>query len=51
MQFNTIFTTGGNSGNSRGLAGAFRNLGNRVIISGRRESGDLRGVPTGKVEG
>ena len=37
MQSNTIFITGGTSGIGKGLAEAFRQLGNQVIISGRRE--------------
>ncbi len=37
MHSNTIFVTGGTSGIGRGLAEAFNRLGNKVIISGRRE--------------
>jgi uncharacterized oxidoreductase len=37
MHSNTIFITGGTSGIGKGLAEAFHQLGNQVIVSGRRE--------------
>lgn len=49
MHSNTIFITGGTSGIGRGLAEAFHQLGNQIIISGRRED-RLRSICSANAE-